>query len=352
MTETARKMVEQPVAFLVSGTELAKDVYSEYGNVLINQGTVVTQSIIKKLETWNIQNVSIWSEVTEQVIDDPALQKFLNSYNHSLDVVEQAFDTIRQTRMLPFATFQKTADDLAQNLTTAGNVIDQLYNLPPCDDYTFRHSVNVSVIAGLIALWLNYPSESIHAISLAGLLHDVGKSLLPSKLVNRPYKLSSDHYEAYKQHVTLGYELLSKIPGIAESVRLGVIDHHEREDGSGYPKGLTGADIHPYAKIIAIADIYDEALTINRDPGMLSPYCSIEKLQHEVYRLEPKTCLTFTSHMTNFLTGDPVMLTDGRRGRVVCTNAYRPSRSIVQLEDGIVLDLDDGGNIHIGYVIR
>ncbi len=352
MTETARKIVEQPVAFLVSGTELAKDVYSEYGNVLINQGTVVTQPIIKKLETWNIQNVSIWSEVTEQVIADPALQKFLNTYNQSVDVVEQAFDTIRQTRMLPLATFRKTADDLAQNLTTAGNVIDQLYNLPPCDDYTFRHSVNVSVIAGLIALWLKYPPESIHAISLAGLLHDVGKSLLPPKLVNRPHKLSTDHYEAYKQHVTLGYELLSKVPGIAESVRLGVTDHHEREDGSGYPQGLSGADIHPYAKIIAIADLYDEALTINRDPGMLSPYCSIEKLQHEVYRLDPKACLTFISHMTNFLTGDPVMLTNGSKGRVVCTNKRWPSRSIVQLEDGTVLDLNDGGDIRISHIIR
>src|SRR3546814_11600577 len=82
------------------------------------------------------------------------------------------------------------------------------------------------------------------------------------------------------------YDLASKIPGIAQSVLAGIRDHHEREDGSGYPSQLGRSHIHPYAKIVAIADLYDEALTINCDkPGKLSPYYSLEKLRNEIYRI-------------------------------------------------------------------
>lgn len=350
MPDLERKIIELKVPFLVSGMELASDVCSSHGNILVNQGTIITQAIIKKLETWNVEKASVIAEIAAAPIEEPLIKKFLTSYNQSVSVVHEAFDTIRETREIPLETFQKTATDLAQNAIHTGNIIDRLYDLPPSDDYTFHHSVNVSIIAALLASWLKYPVESIRAISLTGLLHDVGKSLLPPELLNKPYKLSRENYEKYKQHTILGYDLINKVPGIAQSIKLGITDHHEREDGSGYPRQLKSSEIHTYAKIIAVADQYDEALTINKVSKNISPYGSIEKLRDELHRLDAKVCLTFINHMINFLSGNLVMLTNGAKGRVVFLNHDSPCRSVVQLEDGTIMDLRENTEVRIEYV--
>lgn len=350
-----RKITEQRIDFVVPGMELARDVCSSDGKILFNKSTVLSQANIQKLTNWGIPKIYIYSEVASvNPITDPQLQKFINTYNQSVTVVQKAFDDIRSTQEIPIETFSATADTIAENVSAAGNIIDQLYNLPPCDDYTMYHFVNVSAIAALIAIWLKYPPESVSAISLAGLLHDVGKSMLEPELLKTSGKLSPDNYKKYKQHVTYGYDLVKKIPNISQSIADAVFQHHERPDGSGYPQGIKNEDIHPYAKIIAIADLYDEGMTINReDPqAALSPYLSLQKLRDGVCDLDAKVCLTFINNMTNFLSGNKVILTDGRQGRVVYINKEQPAYSMVQLEDGRVIDLSDQAEICIQCIAR
>lgn len=349
----AAKIIEQQVDYLVPGAELARDVYSSDGKVLAGAGTIISQHTLNKLKNWMIAKVYIVEEAPINPIADPKLQQFLNNYNQSVTAVETAFTNIRETQEIPIDTFESTASNIQESMSATGNIVDQLYNFPPCDDYTFRHSVNVCAIAALIATWLKMPPQTVTAVSLTGLLHDVGKAQLPPHLLNQPYSLSAQDYEHYKQHTLLGYNLVSKIPHIAQSIMSGVIQHHEREDGSGYPHGLTSNKIHPYAKIVAVADLYDEYLTINCDqPGTFSPYVSLEKLRDQFTRIDAKSCIIFTDNMTNFLSGNLVSLSDGRQGRVVFINKEKPSRSMVQLEGGKVLDLNRGSGVHIKYVIR
>ncbi|WP_378954149.1 HD-GYP domain-containing protein [Pelosinus sp. sgz500959] len=349
----SQKIIEQRIEFLVPGMELARDVYTSDGKILASVGTIINKTLIKKLHNWDIDKVSIITEIEANPITDPKIQQFINSYNQSVTVVQKAFDDIRQTQQVPLETFTRTADDIVDNVSTTGNAIDQLYNLPQCDDYTFRHSVNVSAISALIATWLKFPPESVSAIALAGLLHDVGKSQLPPEILNQSHRLAPKDYELYKTHTTLGYDLVKKTPGIAESVLSGILDHHEREDGNGYPNKLTSEDIHPYAKVIAVADLFDESLTINCDtPGALSPYSSLDKLRQEIYSIDAKTCMTFTENMMNFLSGNLVTLTNGQQGRVVFVNKDKPSNSIVLQEDGTVIDLSEIDGLYIHYMVR
>lgn len=350
-----RRIIEHAIEFLVPGMELARDVCSSDGKVLFSQNSIISQHNIQKLINWDIPKVFVYTEVTTvNPIVDPKLQRFLNTYNQSVTVVQKAFDDIRSTQEVPIETFTATADDIAASVTEAGNVIDRLYNLPPCDDYTMYHSVNVSAISALIAIWLKYPPESVNAISLAGLLHDVGKSMLPPELLNRPNRLPSEAYEQYMKHVAYGYELVSKIPNISQSITAAVFQHHERRDGSGYPGGITDYYIHPYSKIVAIADLYDEGMTINREnpQAMLSPYFSLQRMRDEISRLDTKICVTFLDNMTNFLSGNHVALTDGRQGRVVFINKDQPAKSMVQLDNGDVLDLSEQPDISIHYIVR
>ncbi|MBC8016032.1 MAG: HD domain-containing protein [Sporomusaceae bacterium] len=352
-SQVTRKIVEQQIEYLVPGMELARDIYADNGSILASEGIIINKALIKSLKNWKINKVSIIAEITDNPIIDPKIQQFLNSYNQSVTVVQQAFDTIRQSQEIPIETFTQAADEIVGNISDSSNIIDHIYNLPNCDDYTFRHSVNVSAIAALIATWLKFPQESISAIALAGLLHDVGKSQLPPEILNKSYMLAPKDYELYQTHTAIGYELVKKVPNIAQSVLSGIIDHHEREDGSGYPKQLGAEDIHPYAKIIAVADMFDESLTINCDtPGVLSPYASLDKMRNEIYRIDAKTCITFTQNMMNFLSGNRVALTNGQQGRVVFVNKDKPSDSIVQQDDGTVINLSEINDLCIHYVVK
>lgn len=352
--EKPRRIIEQQIEFVMPGMELARNVFSDDGTILLNEKTILTKGSVKSLNNRGIRKVSIFEEVSVNPIIDPKVQKFINEYNQSVTVVQKAFDTLRATKEVPVDVFVQTADTISQSISEAGNIVDQLYILPEqCDDATYQHSVNVSVIAALIATWLRYPPDVVNAISLAGLMHDVGKSQLPKHLLNAGRPLLPEEYEHYKQHTVFGKQLVNDVTGVSQSVISGIAEHHEREDASGYPNGLSSEDIHPYAKIVAIADLYDEALTINQDNTVLfTPYTSLEKLRTELFRLEPKACLTFITNMTDYLSCNKVALTNGCRCRVVCVNKEQPSRSIVQLETGIVIDLLEKDNIYIHHVIR
>lgn len=348
-----QKTVQLDVAHLVPGMELARDVVSSEGMILIGEGTLLSRHTIDKLKHWQIPTVTVTNEAISNPIINPKVRQFVNSYNKSVSVVQQAFETMRADEEVPLETFAATATEISSHVQSAGNVIDRLYDLPVCDDATYQHSVNVSVIATLVATWLGYPLPVVNAVALAGLLHDVGKSQLPVEFLNRPDKLSQEDYEHYKRHAAYGFELVKNLPDLGESIKAAVIQHHERTDGSGYPLRLTGDKIHPYARIVAIADLYDEALTINREPTVVySPYSGLEKLNDEKYRLDPQMCLAFTSRMLNYLSGNTVALSDGRQGRVVYLNQFAPSRSMVQLTDGTVIDLDTEPHLRIHYVIR
>jgi len=281
------------------------------------------------------------------------MQQFVSSYNKSVSVVQQAFENIRSTQEVPLDTFSATAGEITQNIRTVDNVIDQLYDLPVIGDCTFQHSVNVGVIAALIATWLDYPQDIVSAVSLTGLLHDVGKAQLPVALLNHPEKLPAEDYEHYKQHALYGFAMLRDLSDLSESIKIAVLQHHERNDGSGYPHKLSADRIHPYARIIAIADLYDEALTVNRNPIVISsPYNGLERLNDIKHSLDPQICLPFMNRMLNFLSGNIVALSDNRQGRVVYLNPDHPARSMVQLMSGEVLDLSDDPDLRIHHVIR
>lgn len=352
MEKNAAKIVEYFVSDIVPGMELARDIYSADGMVLISGGTVLSRHTIEKLLNREIQKVHIYQETPVNIFTDTKLQQFMGNYNKSVAVVENAFASMRNQQEISLAELSDAAQQLSEQVADVGNAIDQLYQLPPCDDLTYYHSVNVSVISALLAQWLKLPAESISAIALAGLLHDIGKSQLPVELLHRVDRLLPEQYQQYQQHVLLGEQLTKKMPNLADSIAQAVCQHHERRDGSGYPQGLQGDEIHPYARIVAVADVYDEFLTINRQPDLvLSPYSALEAVRDSLSILDVKAAFVLMDKMSNFLSGNQVVLTDQRVGRVVCINPEFPARSIVQLDDQSVIDLSQT-NCRIHYILR
>ena len=194
------------------------------------------------------------------------------------------------------------------------------------DDLTYIHSLNVAILCHEFANWMHMPEEEQDILTLAGLLHDVGKMGIPGKIIKKAGLLTDEEYELIKQH-----PLDERIMNVA-------LMHHERCDGSGYPQGLKADEIDDFAKIVAIADYYD-ALTSAR--VYREPHCPFEvfrMLQQERDKFDSTYLAVFMEGVASFYIGCEVVLSNQKRARMVDTNPTDQSNPIVKM-DGLIVNL-------------
>ncbi|MDR2884991.1 MAG: HD-GYP domain-containing protein [Deferribacteraceae bacterium] len=166
----------------------------------------------------------------------------------------RAFDTSAATDMM---------SELVSNCIKSPDAFVNMTRLKDLDNYTFTHSVNVSVLSIALGRRLGVSADEMANLGLAGLLHDVGKMMISDEIINKPGKLNEDELKIIRMHPTYGYDYLKEHSKVTDDVLFAVRHHHEKSDGSGYPDGLTEKDIPKFAKIISIADVYD-AITSER----------------------------------------------------------------------------------------
>lgn len=205
------------------------------------------------------------------------------------------------------------------------------------DDLTYIHSLNVAILCHEFANWIHMPEEEQDILTLAGLLHDVGKMGIPGKIIKKAGLLTEEEYELIKQHPQKGYDFLKKHP-LDERIMNAALMHHERCDGSGYPQGLKADEIDDFAKIVAIADYYD-ALTSAR--VYREPHCPFEvfrMLQQERDKFDFTYLAVFMEGVASFYIGCEVVLSNQKRARMVDTNPTDQSNPIVKM-DGLIVNL-------------
>ncbi|MFC1514146.1 HD-GYP domain-containing protein, partial [candidate division KSB1 bacterium] len=170
-------------------------------------------------------------------------------------------------------TAKTQVNDMVKSVFRNKDALISLTRLKSFDDYTFMHSVNVSVLAIALSRELGYKKEDVEIIGLGSMLHDVGKMLVPEQILNKPGKLTPEERVEIQKHTTFGYELLKERGDIPEKAYLIAYEHHERADGTGYPMGKKLDEIQPVSSVANIVDVYD-ALTSARvyKPGMPPPH--------------------------------------------------------------------------------
>ncbi len=125
------------------------------------------------------------------------------------------------------------------------------------DEYTFKHSVDVATMSMIVAKRYGFSQQQVYEIGIAGLLHDIGKSQIPNEVLNKAGRLTDEEFTLMKQHSVFGYRILMEKNELSNDIRLGVLQHHEKINGRGYPMGVDMSKISPFARIISVADIYD-----------------------------------------------------------------------------------------------
>lgn len=181
----------------------------------------------------------------------------------SKSAVTSMFNEARMGQAVNTASAQKLVEEISDSVSRNPGALISLARLKTADDYTYMHSVAVCALMIALAKQLGLDAQQTRAAGVAGLLHDLGKALMPMDVLNKPGKLSDEEFAIIKRHPEEGHKLLLSSTG-ADDVALDVVlHHHEKTDGSGYPKGLRDNDISLFAKMGAVCDVYD-AITSNR----------------------------------------------------------------------------------------
>lgn len=189
-------------------------------------------------------------------------------------------------------------------------------------------------------------------IALGGLLHDIGNAKVDPGIIFKPGTLNAKETEEMKKHTIIGYHILKDTPAINNGVKFCALQHHEREDGSGYPLGVAGDKIHPYSKLIAIADTFHAMTTDRFHKQKISPYLVLEQLLNDSFgKMEPAMVQTFVNKVTAFHNGMLVKLSDNRIGEIVFSDRTNPTRPWVNV-DGKIINLTMERSLYIKDVIQ
>lgn len=240
--------------------------------------------------------------------------------------------------------FVSAADDISTDLMKAimenDAIAVDIGALKLSDEYTFQHSVDVASIAMIIAKNYGFSQDEIYKIGITGLLHDLGKSQIPNELLNKPGKLTDEEFGLMKKHALFGYNILKKKQDITSDILLGVLQHHEKMNGKGYPVGATSATISPFARILAVADIYDALVTERPYKKAFSQRDATEMIMAMSHELDVRAIQSFLGSVLLYPLGTVVSLSNGERAKVVKNNEGYPLRPIVvALHSGKVYDL-------------
>lgn len=318
------------------GKRMKRNVFSGSGLLLVSEGVLLTDDDIQTLEKHGITlSPDDWCEPEEAYDAEGSAQRRL--IEDSVAQLGSIFDEIRETRKIPMAELRKEVVPAIQAAIEGGNLLDLFSALQATDDYTYRHNVAVGAISGLIGSWMGFDRQELLQLTTAGLLHDVGKMLIPQDILNKPGKLEPWEYKRMKEHTVLGYELIKATTGTNLKQAAAALQHHERMDGSGYPLGVSGDQISLFGRIVAVADVF-HAMTSVRVYRNPSPFYDVlYQMQKDAFgALDPGIARLFVERIMNEMVGRVVLLTDGRRGNVRLIHRHDPIRPLVQSEDRFI----------------
>ncbi len=201
-------------------------------------------------------------------------------------------------------------------------------------EYLISHSQNVAALNVLLAEWLGLPARDMQPLAVTGIMHDTGKLIISNKIINKPDRLSADEFEAIKKHPVHSYNIAVSSGITNENILMGIRNHHEKINGSGYPDGLNTAKISPYASITAISDIYDAMVSKRTYREDLSPFDVMDELSRLRLRdLNVRIVDTVLDNMTEVLTGKQVILSNGKTARIAGIDKYDYANPAVYIDD-------------------
>ncbi|WP_096271032.1 HD-GYP domain-containing protein [Paucisalibacillus globulus] len=331
-------------ASIQPGEILGQTIYGENGTILLHNGIPLTDRLINRLEEQGISYVYIEDEATRDIIIQPVISEKLR--HDATSSMRKLFSSIRKSKL---ETNSFVLDEESTNLTNIiTRIMDEingheesitlLTDIYLTDDYIFQHSLNVAIYSLAIGSELNLNAKELSELGKGAILHDIGKVFIDPDILQKPDKLSQEEFSIMKSHTTMGYDLLRKNHTYSSVVAHCAYQHHERINGSGYPRGLKGNEIHLFAQIIGVADVFDAVSSNRVYRRALLPHEGLELLYSiAVNQFDIRIVEAFKNSVAVYPNGMYVEFNDKRKGVVVSQNKHicdRPNVRILENESG------------------
>lgn len=256
------------------------------------------------------------------------------TYNQAIKISRNIVEDIRFGRELYLYPVKICSIQICQHLNFDSNILTLLHSVQDKNPYMYSHPVNVAFISFVIGKWLNM--DCLHLVNLvrAGLLHDIGKAKIRDSLLNKTEALTIEEMERMKSHPVIGYKILDNLNEFDSEVLQGILLHHERMDGSGYPLGLEGEKINLFSKIIAIADTFDAITATKAYSKRNSPLKAVEEIQANSFNhLDPYICQIFINNIIEYYNGRTIRLSNEQVGNIVYINPIEITKPLVRCEN-------------------
>lgn len=327
------------------GMKLGEDIYDNSGNLLISAHSLLSSELLERIKRLNLKVVVIETEVETETTEEEVRMEaaaILISDEDKRIISSLLLNSIKNCNFFGRSLFKNIKNIALKELVEIGGSEKALYilsELSKINSYTIMHSIKCGLISALIAEWQELPEDKQRKAFLCGLFSQAGKIAINRDLILKNGVLTDQELREVRSYIEKTPEVLHDIPFIDEEIMQGIMQSNERADGSGYPKGLTDKDIHPLAKIVAVANVFDAAINKKCYKGAISLLDIVDELSEDsLSKLSPHATTPLICAIQSCYPGLRVLLSDGRIGEIVFMNKFDPNRPLVRVGEDI-LDL-------------
>lgn len=327
-----------PTRSLESGQQLARPILSDKGQILIQKNVTLTDKMIERLLQLDVSLVYINDELSEGITIESPIPEALKT--ESIQTVKSLFlDYKSQGHQQKSYLFQHAnskltplVDEIINQIQHTDYLLSMVSDIFISDDFLFEHSINVTIYAVALANELNLSNREIRQLGIGAMLHDIGKIFIPEEIIKKPGRLSEEEFSIIKSHTELGFDFLRQVKDLPLLIAHCAYQHHERLDGTGYPRGIKEDSIHTFGKILAIADVFDAVTSHRVYRSAMLPEEGLEILYSGSGTLFDKEMVrVFRDNIAIYPNGMTIQLSDQRTAIVVMQNKYLNNRPIVRI---------------------
>lgn len=329
------------ISDLQAGDQISRDIFNEYGLHVLSSGAILNDQELSRLYQHRIDYVDIERRVPSSFEADETGADLLHpelqfKFEDAVAGCEALFKQALAEGKIREQDAKESFQPLVEHFREENDVVSLMLNLHTQDEYTYQHSVQVGMLSFYMAKWLAWNDEDQIRAGMAGFLHDIGKSYLPESILKKEGRLTDEEFEEVKKHPLYSYQILSESYPDSK-IAAAALQHHERRNGTGYPKQLSEASIEPMSRVVAIADIYSAMSSDRIYQKKRDLLCVLKELYRLSFNeLDAEMTLTFINRMIPNFIGKRALLSDGRWGTIIMTYPTDPFRPLVHIDDEFI----------------
>lgn len=326
--------------YIKPGMRLGKNLYNENGILILSENVILSEPLIELLFKQGYPGLYIKDEISKDIEVREIVSAEIRT-KVKQNIKKLLSNNSSEISLEMRKALSEDINDILESILEDDEVMVNMIDLKKYNDYAFCHSVNVGILSGVIGAGLKLNEDMLKHTITAGLLHDIGKKFIPDSILDKQGKLDNYEMSVIKKHPVLGYNYLKANMNLSAHVLAGILLHHEKYNGTGYPYQRKGEDITLIGRIIAVADVYDAITSKRPYHDAFSPSEAFEFIMgNSGLEFDPQVVNVFVSRIAIYPVGTEVLLSNGETALVMENYPGFSTRPLVKvLSSGKMLNL-------------